>query len=249
MKGRTAVITGGGSGIGAAAGRRLAAAGAKVVLVGRRKERLDTVAKEIGAGARAVACDVASPDAVAAMAREVGACDVLVNNAGIAKSAPLAKTDDALWNEILAVNLTGTFLCTRAFLPGMAERGWGRVVNVASIAGKAGMQYTSAYCASKHGVLGLTRAVALECARKGVTVNAVCPGWVDTEMTDTSVANISGKTKMSEAEARAFLAGQSPQNRLMTAEEIAGLIAWLCSDDAAAITAQAINVDGGQLQS
>ena len=249
MKGRTAVITGGGSGIGAAAGRRLAAAGAKVVLVGRRKERLDAVAKEIGAGARAISCDVASSSAVAAMASEVGACDILVNNAGIAKSAPIAKTDDAFWNEIIAINLTGTFLCTRAFLPGMAERGWGRVINVASIAGKAGMQYTSAYCASKHGVLGLTRAVAMECARKGVTVNAVCPGWVDSEMTDTSVANISGKTKMSEAEARALLAGQSPQNRLMTPEEIAGLIAWLCSDDAAGITAQAINVDGGQLQS
>lgn len=249
MKGRTAVITGGGSGIGAAAARRLAAAGASVVLVGRRKDRLDAVAKEIGALARTAVCDVASSAAVAALAREVGVCDVLVNNAGIAKSAPLAKTDDALWNEILAINLTGTFLCTRAFLPGMAERGWGRVVNVASIAGKAGMQYTSAYCASKHGVLGLTRAVALECARKGVTVNAVCPGWVDTEMTDTSVANISGKTKMSAAEARAFLASQSPQNRLMTSEEIAGLIAYLCGPDAAGITGQAINVDGGQLQS
>jgi len=249
MKGRTAVITGGGSGIGAAAARRFASQGAKVVLVGRRKDRLDAVAKEIGTTARAIACDVASSSAVEAMAREVGPCDVLVNNAGIAKSAPIAKTDDALWNEILAINLTGTFLCTRAFLPGMAERGWGRVINVASIAGKAGMQYTSAYCASKHGVVGLTRAVALECARKGVTVNAVCPGWVDSEMTDTSVANISGKTKMSEAEARAFLAGQSPQNRLMTPEEIAGLILWLCSDDAAGITAQAINVDGGQLQS
>ena len=249
MKGRTAVITGGGSGIGAAAARRFASQGAKVVLVGRRKDRLDAVAKEIGTTARAIACDVASSSAVEAMAREVGPCDVLVNNAGIAKSAPIAKTDDALWNEILAINLTGTFLCTRAFLPGMTERGWGRVINVASIAGKAGMQYTSAYCASKHGVVGLTRAVALECARKGVTVNAVCPGWVDSEMTDTSVANISGKTKMSEAEARAFLAGQSPQNRLMTPEEIAGLIAWLCSDEAAGITAQAINVDGGQLQS
>ena len=249
MKGRTAVITGGGSGIGAAAARRFASQGAKVVLVGRRKDRLDAVAKEIGTTARAIACDVASSSAVEAMAREVGPCDVLVYYAGIAKSAPIAKTDDALWNEILAINLTGTFLCTRAFLPGMAERGWGRVINVASIAGKAGMQYTSAYCASKHGVVGLTRAVALECARKGVTVNAVCPGWVDSEMTDTSVANISGKTKMSEAEARAFLAGQSPQNRLMTPEEIAGLIAWLCSDEAAGITAQAINVDGGQLQS
>lgn len=249
MKGRIAVVTGGGSGIGAAAARRLAAQGASVVLVGRRKDRLDAVAKEIGSLAHTVVCDVASSESVAAMAREVGTCDVLVNNAGIAKSAPLAKTDDALWNEILAINLTGTFLCTRAFLPGMAERGWGRVVNVASIAGKAGMQYTSAYCASKHGVLGFTRAVALECARKGVTVNAVCPGWVDTEMTDTSVANISGKTKMSAEEARAFLASQSPQNRLMTANEIAGLIAYLCGTDAAGITAQAINVDGGQLQS
>ena len=249
MKGRVAVITGGGSGIGAAAARRLAADGASVVLVGRRKERLDAVAKEIGAGARVVTCDVASSDAVAKMAKEVGVCDVLVNNAGIAKSAPLAKTDDALWAETIGINLTGTFLCTRAFLPAMAERGWGRVINVASIAGKAGMQYTSAYCASKHGVVGLTRSIALECARKGVTVNAVCPGWVDTEMTDHSVANISGKTKMTEDEARAFLAAQSPQNRLMTSEEIAGLIAFLCTDAAAGITAQAINVDGGQLQS
>lgn len=249
MKGRTAVVTGGGSGIGAAVAKRLAAAGANVVVTGRRKERLEEVAKAAGNGARGIPCDVSSTASVAAFAKEVGACDILVNNAGIAKSAPLARTDDALWNEILAVNLTGTFLCMRAFLPGMAERGWGRVVNVASIAGKAGMQYTSAYCASKHGVLGLTRAVALECARKGVTVNAVCPGWVDTEMTDGSVANISAKTKMSDAEARAFLASQSPQNRLMTADEIAGLVEYLCGDAAAGITAQAINVDGGQLQS
>ena len=249
MKGRTAVVTGGGSGIGAAVARRLAASGAKVVVVGRRKERLDEVAKAIGGGARGIPCDVSKPEAVSALASEVGSCDVLVNNAGIARSAPLAKTDDAMWAEILGANLTGTFLCMRAFLPGMAERGWGRVVNVASIAGKAGMAYTSAYCASKHGVLGLTRAVALECARKGVTVNAVCPGWVDTEMTDFSVANISSKTKMSDAEARAFLAAQSPQNRLMTADEVAALVEYLCSDAAAGITAQAINVDGGQLQS
>ena len=249
MNGRTAVVTGGGSGIGAAVAKRLAAAGAKVIVTGRRKERLDEVAKAAGNGARGVTCDVSSASSVAALAKEVGACDILVNNAGIAKSAPLARTDDALWAEILGVNLTGTFLCMRAFLPGMAERGWGRVVNVASIAGKAGMQYTSAYCASKHGVLGLTRAIALECARKGVTVNAVCPGWVDTEMTDASVANISTKTKMSNAEARAFLASQSPQNRLMTADEIAALVVYLCGDAAAGITAQAINVDGGQLQS
>ena len=249
MKGRRAVVTGGGSGIGAAVARRLAALGAEVVLVGRRKARLDEVAASIGKGARGISCDVASSEAVAALAREAGACDILVNNAGIAKSAPLGRTTDELWAETLAVNLTGTFLCTRAFLPGMAERGWGRVVSVASIAGKAGMQYTSAYCASKHGVLGFTRAVALECARKGVTVNAVCPGWVDTEMTDASVANIKGKTKMTETDARAYLASQSPQNRLMTADEVAALVVWLCGDEAAGITAQAINLDGGQLQS
>jgi NAD(P)-dependent dehydrogenase (short-subunit alcohol dehydrogenase family) len=252
MKGRTAVITGGGSGIGAAAAKQLAAQGASVVVTGRRKERLDEVVAAIaksGGSARAVVCDVAKPESVAAMAKDVGSCDILVNNAGIAKSAPLAKTDDALWAETLAINLTGTFLCTRAFLPDMVKRGWGRVVNVASIAGKAGMQYTSAYCASKHGVLGFTRAVALECARKGVTVNAVCPGWVDTEMTDHSVAVIQGNTKMTEADARAFLAGQSPQNRLMTADEVAALVVYLCGEAAGGITAQAMNVDGGQLQS
>jgi NAD(P)-dependent dehydrogenase (short-subunit alcohol dehydrogenase family) len=228
---------------------QLAAQGARVIVAGRRQARLDEVAASLGGGARGVVCDVASADSVAALAREVGACDILVNNAGIAKSAPLARTDDAMWAETLAVNLTGTFLCTRAFLPGMTERGWGRVVNVASIAGKAGMAYTSAYCASKHGVLGFTRAVALECARRGVTVNAVCPGWVDTEMTDGSVANIQDKAKMTEADARAYLAAQSPQNRLMTAGEVASLVVFLCGEAAAGITAQALNVDGGQLQS
>ena len=249
MQGRIAVVTGGGTGIGAEAARQFAALGADVVLVGRREARLREVATSIGARARIHACDVSSSAAVAELAKSVGRCDVLVNNAGIAKSAPLAKTDDAMWAETIGINLTGTFLCTRAFLPGMMERGWGRVVNVASVAGKAGMRYTAAYCASKHGVLGLTRAIALECATKGVTVNAVCPGWVDTEMTDQSVANISGKTKMTEAEARAFLSSQSPQNRLMTAPEIGALITFLCSDSAAGITAQSINIDGGQLQS
>ena len=250
---RVAVITGGGSGIGAAVAKRLALeAGMKVVLAGRREDLVKQVAAAItsaGGAASFVKCDVTKSADVDALARAAGAADVLVNNAGIAKSMPLAKMDEAFWNEHLGVNLTGTFLCTKAFLPSMMERGWGRVINVASVAGKTGWPYTSAYCASKAGVLGFTRAIALECARKGVTVNAVCPGWVETDRAERAVSNIESKTKMSNDSARATLEQQSPQNRMMTAEEVAGLIAYLASDAAAGITAQAINLDGGTLQS
>lgn len=249
---RVALVTGGGSGIGAEVAKRLAAGGAKVWIAGRREAALAEVAGAIAAAggiARAIKCDVAIPGDITRMASEIGRCDILVNNAGVARSAPIAKLDDAHWAEAIAVNLTGTFLCTRAFLPAMMERGWGRVVNVASVAGKVGFLYTSAYCASKAGVLGFTRAVAMEAAKKGVTVNAVCPGWVDTDMGDAAIANISTKTKMSPDEARAILAAQSPQNRLMTVEEVAALVLYLCGDAAAGITAQAINVDGGTLQS
>jgi NAD(P)-dependent dehydrogenase (short-subunit alcohol dehydrogenase family) len=250
---RVAVITGGGSGIGAAVAKRLALdAGMKVVLAGRREDLVREVAASItsaGGSASFVKCDVTKSADVDALARAAGATDVLINNAGIAKSMPLAKMDEAFWNEHLGVNLTGTFLCTKAFLPAMMDRGWGRVINVASVAGKTGWPYTSAYCASKAGVLGFTRAIALECARKGVTVNAVCPGWVETDMADRAVSNIEAKTKMSSDAARATLEQQSPQNRMMTSDEVAGLIAYLASDAAAGITAQAINLDGGTLQS
>ena len=250
---RVAVITGGGSGIGAAVAKRLALEGGmKVVIAGRREAPLKELAGAIasaGGHAEWVRCDVTKSADIEALARSAGPADVLVNNAGIAKSMPLAKMDEIFWNEHLAVNLTGTFLCTRAFLPAMMERGWGRVINVASVAGKTGWPYTSAYCASKAGVLGFTRAIALECARKGVTVNAVCPGWVETDMAEAAVANIGAKTKMSADAARATLEQQSPQNRMMSAEEVAGLIAYLASEAAAGITAQAINLDGGTLQS
>ncbi len=173
--------------------------------------------------------------------------DILVNNAGIADSAPLVKTSDELWQRLLGVNLTGTFLCTRAALPAMLQRGWGRVINIASIAGKTGAPYISAYTASKHGVLGLTRSVALEVATKGITVNAICPGYVETEMAEQAISNITSKTGKSEQEARDVLNRMSPQNRLVTPEEVAALALLLASEEGRGINGQAINVDGGSV--
>ena len=198
---RGAVVTGGGRGIGAAVAGALAEAGARVVVSARSQDEIDRVAGELrraGRQAWAVSCDVTDPERVrhlAAAARErLGRVEILVNNAGIASSAPLKAITLEEWNRLLAVNATGTFLCTQAFVPAMIEAGWGRVVNIASIAGKAGHAYIAAYCASKHAVIGFTRAVAVEVARKGITVNAICPGYVNTPMTDQSVANISAKT-------------------------------------------------------
>ena len=173
--------------------------------------------------------------------------DVLVNNAGIAESATLPNTTDELWDRHLAINLSGTFYCTRAALPAMLERGWGRVINIASIAAKAGAPYISAYAASKHGVLGLTRAVALEVAARGVTVNAICPGYVDTEMVSRGVQQITTKTGRSAEEALDALKKMSPQNRLVTAEEVAALALLLASEEGRGINGQGINIDGGSV--
>jgi NAD(P)-dependent dehydrogenase (short-subunit alcohol dehydrogenase family) len=171
--------------------------------------------------------------------------DILVNNAGIAESATLDKTSDELWQRHIGVNLSGTFFCMRAALPDMVASGWGRIVNIASIAGKTGAPYISAYAASKHGVLGLTRTLALEVAANGVTVNAICPGYVDTEMTSRGVENIVARTGKSAAEAVESLERMSPQNRMVTAEEVAALALLLASDEGRGINGQAINVDGG----
>jgi len=171
--------------------------------------------------------------------------DILVNNAGIAESAALTKTGDELWQRHLAINLSGSFYCMRAALPQMIERGWGRILNIASIAGKTGAPYIAAYSASKHGVLGLTRSSALEVASKGITVNAICPGYVDTEMTTRGIENIAKKTGLSADQAMESIRKMSPQNRIIEPEEVAALALLLASEEGRGINGQAINVDGG----
>jgi 3-hydroxybutyrate dehydrogenase len=254
LRGRRALVTGGGRGIGRAIALRLAAAGADLVLAARGASEIESVSEEARrSGVKAIPCpaDVAKPEDVRALfaaAREaLGGVDILVNGAGIAPSAPFVKTTDETWQQVLAVNLSGVFYAMREALPGMAERGWGRVVNVASIAGKAGMPYVAAYVASKHGVLGLTKVAALEFAERGVTVNAVCPGYVDTPMTDGGVARIAAKTGQSEAAIRTHIESLAPQKRMVTTDEVAALVLFLCGDEARGITGQGLNVDGGTL--
>ncbi len=209
LSGRHALVTGAARGIGAEIARTLAAEGAVLTLLGRDREALQRVADALPAAAshRVVAADVADPAAVQqafAQARAaLGPLAILVNNAGAAESAPFLKTSFELWQRMLSVNLTGSFLCTQAALPDMLEAGWGRIVNIASTAGQKGYAYVAAYTAAKHGVIGLTRSLALEVARKGVTVNAVCPGYTDTDILRNSVANVVGKTGRSEADALA----------------------------------------------
>ena len=245
--GRVALVTGGGRGIGRAVALDLAAAGARVVVAARTRAEIEAVARETGG--KAIAADVADAASVRALFAEVlaalGEVDILVNAAGVAPSAPLAKTTDEQWRQAIGVNLSGTFHCLREALPAMAARGWGRVVNVASIAGKAGAPYIAAYAASKHGVLGLTKVAALEVAARGVTVNAVCPGYVDTPMTDESVRRIVEKTGVPAEEVRRRLADSSPQKRLYSAAEVSALVVFLCGEAAAGINGQAVNVDGG----
>jgi NAD(P)-dependent dehydrogenase (short-subunit alcohol dehydrogenase family) len=200
-----------------------------------------------------VPCDVASrasvERALARAAAELGPIDVLVNNAGVAESAPLVRLEEAVWERTISVNLTGTYLCTRAVVPSMIARGRGRIINVASTAGQIGYPYTAAYCAAKHGVVGFTRALAVELATKGVTVNAICPGWVDTGMAAEAIARIAGKTGRSAAEARAELEAMNPQRRMIDPAEVAALAVFLAGDDARGITGQAIGIDGGEVTS
>lgn len=251
LEGRTAVVTGGGRGIGAAAAAALAEEGATVSVTARNMEQVVEVAARLrdrGREAYAFRCDVTIPMDVrdlALSAREaMGRVDILVNNAGTATSNPLGRITLDEWNHLMGVNATGTFLCTQAMMDGMVERHWGRVVNVASVAGLDGAPYVSAYTASKHAVVGFTRAVAAEVAGMGVTVNAVCPAYVDTPLTDETVTRIVRKTGMSESEALEAMLLQAGQSRLIEAEEVADEIVALCGEDAAAITGQAIVIDG-----
>jgi NAD(P)-dependent dehydrogenase (short-subunit alcohol dehydrogenase family) len=243
---KLAVITGGGRGIGRAIALLFAQHGARVVVAARTREQVENVAEEIGLNALALTCDVSDVASVSEMFADLHP-DILVNNAGVAESSPFVNTSDELWHRHLAINLTGTFYCTRAALPAMLKKGWGRVINIASIAAKAGAPYIAAYAASKHGVLGLTRSVALEVATRGVTVNAICPGYVETEMVERGVERITQRTGRSAEEALDLLKKMSPQNRLVTPEEVASLALLLASEDGRGINGQGINIDGGSV--
>ena len=254
LAGRHALVTGAGGGIGAAIARAFAAAGARVSLAGRRREPLAAVAAELAPGAALILDDFDVTDAAAiargaAAARAAfGPVSILVNNAGEAPSAPFDKTDLALWSHVLAVDLTGAYQVTREFLPELKRHGAGaRILNIASTAGLTGYPYVSAYCAAKHGLIGLTRALALELARTGMTVNAICPGFTETPLIERAVATIAAKTGRDRDAARAALAKANPQGRLIRPEEVADAALWLASPGAGSVNGQAIAIAGGEV--
>lgn len=245
-----AFVTGGGSGIGLAIASALARAGWKVTIAGRSRERLDAAVRSLAAG-RAQVLDVTDAAAVEAAAQASieanGPIALLVNNAGGVTSAAFEKTSVEAWREALDLNLMGTVHCTRAVLPSMKAAGWGRIVNVASTAGLVGYRYVSAYVAAKHAVVGLTKALALEVAKTGVTVNAVCPGYTDTDVVASAVQTISTATKRSSDEALATFTAVNPQGRLVKPQEVAGAVLWLASDEAAAVNGIALPIAGGEV--
>lgn len=250
---RHAVVTGASRGIGSTIAAALAARGAKVSLLGRDAAALHTVTAAIGGASRAapIVTDVSDSASVSAAfdsaRQKFGPVHILINNAGQAASAKFTDTDEALWNRIMAVNVSGTYLCTRQAVRDMLQIGYGRIVNIASIAGLRGGAYISAYAASKHAVIGLTRALALELATKNITVNAVCPGYTDTDIVRDAIANIVRKTGRTEAEALESLVATNPQRRLITPEEVAHTVLWVCGPGAESITGQSIVVAGGEV--
>lgn len=256
LAGRRAVVTGAGRGIGRSIALALAQAGADVGITARTQSDLESLVGEIralGRNSLAVVCDVTNPEQVQHMATTLtaglGGLDILVNNAGNAGSHKFLNHPDELWHRMLAINLTSVYYVTKAFAPTLVEQRWGRIITIASIASRVGGRYIAAYTAAKHGVLGLTRALAVELLPHNITVNAICPGYVDTPMTDASVANMVARTGMSEEKAREYLNQTSPQGRLMEPEEVAAVAVFLAQDIAKGITGQAINLDGGGVMS
>ncbi len=255
LRGKHAVVTGASRGIGAAIASVLARHGADVTLMSRNeaalREQATGLAKDFGVKAQAVAIDIAKPEQISAgfvrAATAFGPPQILVNNAGIAVAAPIGKTDLATWQRLMEVNLTGAFLCIREIVPAMSKSDYGRIVNVASTAGLTGYAYVAAYCAAKHGLIGLTRALARELARTNVTVNAVCPGYTDTDIVAEAVGNIVAKTGRTPEQALKELTVHNPQGRLVRPEEVAETVGWLCMPSSASVTGQSIVVAGGEL--
>ena len=246
---RHALVTGGGSGIGAAIALSLAEAGAAVTICGRRTAALEQSAAR-HPNIHATTADVTDEDSVAQLYRQAqaarGPFEIVVANAGGAESAPAEKVTQDLWNRTIAVNLTGAFLCVKPALAGMRERGFGRIIFIASTAGLKAYPYVAPYVAAKHGVIGLARALALETAKDGITVNAVCPGYTETPLLEKAVQRIATTTKRSEADARGRLAANNPQGRFIRPQEVADVTLWLCAKERGAITGQAISVSGGE---
>jgi NAD(P)-dependent dehydrogenase (short-subunit alcohol dehydrogenase family) len=250
LAGRHALVTGGGTGIGAAIARALAEAGARVTITGRRREALDAMAESVP-GLRAVVADVTDEAPLAAAFREAiraaGPLSIVIANAGAAESAPFVRTGLDAFQRMIAVNLTGVFLTLREGMKAMQGADWGRLVVVASVAGLKGYPYVAPYCAAKHGAVGLVRALAAETAGKGITVNAVCPGYAETPMLETSVERIVAKTGRSEAETRRTLSANMPMGRFVRPEEVAAAVLWLCGPGSDAVTGQAISISGGEV--
>ena len=255
LEGKHAIVTGGSRGIGAAVAAELVARGAKVTIMGRSAETLEQQAQQLrgepGVTVAVQECDVSDESSVRSAfgnaVAALGPAYILVNNAGIAKSTRFTQTTLGLWNEMLATNLTGTFLCTAEVIPAMIEARDGRIVNIASTAAMRGYKTMSAYCASKHGVLGLTRSLALETAKHNITVNAVCPGYVDSDMTANAVKNLMTRLGKTSEESMNLLTATNPQGRLITPEEVASAVSWLCSPGASGVTGIALPIAGGEV--
>ena len=246
LDGLRALVTGASSGIGAAISSALAAEGALLTLVGRDEGRLERQSALL-AGAGMALCDVTDEAAVERLARSLEPVDLLVNNAGAAESAPLARSDLALWRRMIDANATGAFLLCRAFAPAMTERGAGRIVNVASTAGERGYPYVAAYCASKHALVGLTRALALEFAASGVTDNAVCPGYTETPLLERAVEAIAAASGRDAAGARRALLRDNALGRFVSPDEVASAVAWLCEPAQAAVTGRTLTIAGAEV--